>query len=132
MDMYLSCFLAHRIAGHSRKHRLIDARLFERYRALLCNYRLLIAPFVNQAPFLMNEKTKLFDSAVDDCIRHRGGNLNLVVPVGVAGRGGFVNLSFCVCSPSSSYKAIVSREDLREEFDAALTSLYACGVRKDF
>jgi 3-dehydroquinate synthase len=132
MDMYLSCFIAYQIAGRFREHRLIDSTLFDRYRRLLRDYRLLIAPYLDQTPLLTDRKTDLFNGAVDDCIRHRGGNLNLVVPVSTVGRGGFVNLSPYPHQQGSGFSAVIPRKDLYDLFGMALEALNECGTRMSF
>jgi hypothetical protein len=131
--MFLSGFIASQLVVRSPQSSLLDEQLFSRYRHLLKSYHLLIAPYLDGLPVLKQRQKIIFSDAVDKGIKHRGGNLNLVVPVGtVAGVAGFVDLEECKRSTDAHYHAFIPKQKLRALFDEAVEELYQTGDRKDF
>jgi 3-dehydroquinate synthetase len=132
VDVYLACRMASRILRRDGTGTLIDGALFERYRALLAACRLFVAPCLDGRPALLDWREDLFPEAVAECLRHRGGNLHLVVPEGVVGRGGFVELEGNPGAEGPESCAVLSGAGLRVHFDEAVASLYRDGERRDF
>lgn len=120
IDIFISVWIAANTLGLTGDT-LIPERIAKKYIALLRKLKLL--PEKDFLQFISNNREQIFEKAIAKSIDHRGGNLNLVVPVRRMGDAGFINLTECLTLDDEIYAAIVTREHLRSCFEIAVSEL---------
>jgi 3-dehydroquinate synthetase len=132
IDIYLSCYMARYLKGIDGAATLIGDKLLACYRQLLQQHKLLLVPFVEGTSLLAERTREVFDDSINKAIQHRGGNLNLVVPLNRPGQGGFIDLDTCKRESNNDYCAITCRNDLFKVFASAVRSLSRQGTPRHF
>jgi len=112
IDMLLSVYMAESLG-------LIAAEVRQRYVALFERYALVKREHLL---FVRQNHADMYDVSIPSAIKHRGGDLNHVVPAGEWGNAVFLNLDNCR-DRSDAYAMILSNEQLRHAYSSAVYRL---------